>query len=101
MAWATSDRRERLPRDWAQRRKTVEARACGQCEAIMHDGTRCTAKGTDCDHIQHGDNHDYTNLQWLCGWHHRMKTSLEAREELRAARKANMPKPRKHPGLIE
>lgn len=98
--WIASDRAARLPDDWQQRRATTAERAGWQCEATMHDGTRCTARGSECDHIQHGDNHDLSNLQWLCSWHHRQKTAREAKDALNAARKANEPKPKKHPGLI-
>ena len=90
---------DRLPADWPQRRARTQARAGDRCEALLHDGSRCTARGTDCDHIKHGDDHDEANLQWLCPWHHKRKTQLEARAELDAIRAANLPRPRQHPGL--
>ena len=81
MTWNTN-RSQRLPKDWAQRRAHIINRAHGQCEAHLHNGTRCTAPGTDVDHITHGDNHDLTNLQLLCTWHHKQKTRTEAATEL-------------------
>ena len=97
MAWANSDRRERLPADWSRRRRIVAERAMGQCEATLDDGTRCSRQGTDCDHIARGDNHDLDNLQWLCAPHHRAKTALEA-----IAARTRPPRTRPaepHPGL--
>ncbi|TFD58025.1 HNH endonuclease [Cryobacterium sp. Hh7] len=100
MGWETSDRRDRLPRDWPRRVENTRAIAGGRCQAIMNAGTRCVEVGTDCDHIEHGDNHDQDNLQWLCGWHHDRKTAREAR-----AARALMPRvsaymePERHPGL--
>jgi 5-methylcytosine-specific restriction protein A len=76
--WEGSDRRKRLPKDWKERRILVEARAGGRCQAVLNDETRCPDQGTDCDHIVPGDNHEISNLQWLCRWHHNRKTSKEA-----------------------
>lgn len=101
MSWDNSDRRSRLPADWAERRDAVKRRADGRCEAMLHDGSRCDAVGTDCDHRQRGDNHSLENLQWLCPWHHKRKTRSEALEALSAIRHKNMPKQQSHPGLID
>nr|DAO70170.1 MAG TPA: HNH endonuclease bacteriophage, HNH Endonuclease, DNA.52A [Caudoviricetes sp.]DAU37721.1 MAG TPA: HNH endonuclease bacteriophage, HNH Endonuclease, DNA.52A [Caudoviricetes sp.]DAV61087.1 MAG TPA: HNH endonuclease bacteriophage, HNH Endonuclease, DNA.52A [Caudoviricetes sp.] len=101
MAWETSDRAARLPDDWEERRAFVRDRAAGRCEAMLHDGTRCPAAGTDCDHIEPGDDHRAVNLQWLCRWHHKRKTQQEAAAALAAERKKNQPRKRKHPGLID
>lgn len=101
MAWSSSDRASRLPPDWDERRAFVRARASGRCEAMLHDGTRCPAAGTDCDHIEPGDDHRAVNLQWLCSWHHKRKTQQEAAAALAAERKKNQPRKRKHPGLID
>lgn len=98
--WAGSTRKERLPKDWEQRRATVRDRAGGRCQAPMRDGSRCPEFGTDCDHIIRGDNHALSNLQWLCSWHHNKKT---AREALAVRRRMPAPSARKpteqHPGL--
>lgn len=82
--WHTSDRSSRLPSDWRKRRDIVSNRAGGQCEHILDNGTRCTSPGTECDHITRGDDHDLTNLAWLCSLHHRQKTQREAAEARRA-----------------
>lgn len=101
MAWSSSDRASRLPPDWDERRAFVRARAGGRCEALLHDGTRCPAAGAECDHVEPGDDHRATNLQWLCSWHHKRKTQREAAAALAAERARNAPRQRKHPGLID
>lgn len=78
MPWATSNRRQQLPPNWATLRKIVARRADGRCQNII-DGTRCPAPGTDCDHIHPGNNHDTSNLQWLCADCHTRKTIRERR----------------------
>lgn len=97
--WASSDRASRLPADWQARRRAVAARAGGRCQAIMSDGSRCRWPGTECDHIARGDNHDLSNLQWLCHWHHAQKTRREAvqarRDKQAAAERRRM---ESHPG---
>lgn len=98
LGWYSSDRASRLPRDWKQRRELVAVRAGYQCEARLVDGSRCPAVGTDCDHIVSGDNHDLGNLQWLCSWHHKRKTSLEASVARKERAKNSFT--RLHPGLI-
>jgi 5-methylcytosine-specific restriction protein A len=97
--WQGSDRRQRLPQDWAQRREIVRARAADRCEAILNDETRCPDQGTDCDHIEPGDNHEFSNLQWLCTWHHRKKTSSEGNSK-RVYRVSEKHPKERHPGLI-
>jgi 5-methylcytosine-specific restriction protein A len=98
--WSGSNRKERLPHDWEQRRTTTRDRAGGRCQATMRDGTRCVETGTDCDHIVHGDNHALSNLQWLCRWHHDKKTAREALEARRYIPRPSARKPQeKHFGL--
>lgn len=101
VAWESSDRAQRLPSDWSVRREFVRARAGGRCEGVLRDGSRCEAVGVECDHIERGDDHQVENLQWLCSWHHKRKTGIEARAELSALRARCEPRPRPHPGLIE
>lgn len=101
MSWESSARRKRLPRDWKKRRAFVAARANGQCEAMLHDGSRCPASGSECDHIERGDDHRAANLQWLCSWHHKRKTQSEARAALESVRRRRQPKTAPHPGLID
>lgn len=99
MSWAGSDRRSRLPADWSHLVSLVKARAGGRCEQTKSNGHRCPNHGTDVDHIQRGDNHDLSNLQLLCRWHHARKTASEGNEARDAAyAKAKRPKP-KHPGF--
>lgn len=81
--WSSSDRSSRLPSDWRDRRKLTRDRAGGQCEATLTNGTRCPSPGIECDHIIRGDNHDLTNLAWLCSRHHMVKTQREAAEARR------------------
>ena len=99
-AWRGSTRAATLPSDWQQRRLLVQARAGGRCQGIK-DGQRCTALGTDCDHIDGRDNHDIGNLQWLCGPCHAAKTKAEAAAGRTAAREATRHESTRiaHPGL--
>lgn len=76
MGWETSNRKSRLPSDWARIRADVKARAAGRCEYVGRAG-RCVLPGTDCDHIVRGDDHSLANLQWLCKKHHAIKSSRE------------------------
>ena len=95
--WANSNRRDRLPSDWKQLREKVISRAAHRCETKMKDGTRCTDKGTDVDHIVAGDDHSLTNLQLLCKWHHGKKSSREG-NEARPRYTERRPK-EAHPGI--
>lgn len=88
--WYNSNRRQRLPKDWASRVARVKERAAGVCEANLPSGKRCGRQGRDVDHKIRNDNHDLSNLQLLCGFHHDLKTQGEAR----AARQRFMPKRR-------
>lgn len=84
MAWTTSDRRDRLPDDWAIRRVRVLRRDGYRCRATDSQGVRCDVRGNQVDHIERGDNHDLDNLQTLCEWHHKQKTAAEAAEVRKA-----------------
>lgn len=77
MSWETSDRESRLPPDWWRLRGHVKKRAGSQCE-WEENGIRCPLLGNQCDHIIPGDNHDPSNLQWLCEGHHKIKTQKES-----------------------
>ena len=89
--WYGSDRRARLPRDWAAIRAMVRDRAHNHCQARVHSAL-CNGIGDDCDHIVPGDDHSLANLQWLNHNCHKLKTSRESAE--RNARRARQ---RKHP----
>lgn len=100
MAWSTSDRRARLPADWAAIRRAVKRRANGRCEAEQHHPD-CDGIGTDADHKTAGDNHSLENLQWLSKPCHWAKTKREnaARNKQQAALKRRPAE--QHPGRIQ
>lgn len=98
-AWEGSTRRARLPHNWPKLRVQVMRRDQHTCQAVNEDGAPCGLKATDVDHIIAGDNHDLSNLQALCTWHHRQKTAAEAN----AAKIRIEPRSRKaeqHPGML-
>ena len=98
--WHTSRRRDSLPPDWKQRRAKARTRAGGICEHRDKHGTRCTRQGRDCDHIRDRNNHDLSNLQWLCTDHHKQKTQREARAAQHAKYTAAKKRtPEAHPGI--
>ncbi|MFJ9694959.1 HNH endonuclease [Kitasatospora sp. NPDC101183] len=100
LAWTTSDRRERLPKDWASRiRPRILRRDGGRCTAVFGDGRRCSAPATDVDHIIPGDDHSDDNLRALCGWCHAKKSAHEGGTAAghRAARTTRPKAP--HPAL--
>lgn len=102
--WRGSDRRDELPEDWEWRREQVRIRAGGRCERIIHPRRggffRCTAPGTDCDHIRRGGEHDFWNLEWLCTRHHSAKSSQEGNDARAVIRAQGTRPPEQHPGFI-
>lgn len=98
MAWSTSDRAQRLPPDWWRIRAQVKARARGQCEWVLDNGTRCTQPGTDADHVARGDAHHLANLQWLCHPHHKVKTAAENRDATAQRARLRQRPTESHPG---
>lgn len=93
-----SDRAMRLPPDWQARRLRVLRRDRYSCQARMSTGYLCLERANQVDHIVPGDDHDLTNLQALCRWHHARKTSAEgaaARTYIEPRRR----KPEAHPGV--
>lgn len=102
--WAGSDRRERLPSNWAVVRKRVLRRDDNRCTDRNPDtGLRCAEVATDVDHVVPGDDHSMSNLTSLCGWHHSRKSSREGHAALMAKRRAHEKKFRrqeKHPGAL-
>lgn len=97
MAWETSDRKDRLPPNWAQLRAATKARAKGKCQANPHV-PGCGGWGRDADHITPGDDHNLDNLQWLSGPCHRAKTAREAAARNRARAAARNRPQEQHPG---
>ena len=75
--WSGSNRRQRLPKDWPQRRAAAKAKADGMCQAKIHEPD-CNGIGSECDHVIAGDNHALNNLQWLSKPCHAAKTLREA-----------------------
>jgi len=99
MAWTDSDRRERLPEDWPRRRMRVLRRDNYRCQAVDSLGVRCGAPANQVDHIDPGDNHDESNLQALCRWHHARKSSREG-AAARRPRPRQRREPEAHPGMV-
>jgi len=96
--WEGSDRLDTLPPDWAARRAAVWDRDGGLCRWPDSASGVCGAPGSDVDHIDDRDNHDLTNLQVLCSWHHNRKSSRQgnaARWQHRDRRPTES-----HPGMI-
>jgi 5-methylcytosine-specific restriction protein A len=101
VAWDGSDRRARLPSDWAARRARVLARDAYMCRHVRTDtGRACGARATDVDHVRHGDDHSESNLQALCDYHHRKKSGSEGgRASAEARAKRAKASAYVHPGL--
>ncbi|WP_326664451.1 HNH endonuclease [Streptomyces sp. NBC_00385] len=100
--WAGSSRRESLPRGWERLRRRVIRRDGGVCTALYSDGRRCELPGTDVDHvIPHslGGSDLLENLQLLCPFHHRAKSSSEGGTAAALTRKSVHRKPSTHPAL--
>lgn len=94
--WKSSDRRQHLPANWRALRLEVADRAHWICEWV-EAGQRCSAKGSECDHIGDRDDHRIEMLRWLCSAHHQADTQRRAQE---ARRKYAEPlrAPEAHPG---
>lgn len=95
--WENSNRRSQLPDNWNQLKAYIAERDNHRCQELMRDGTPCQDIGTECDHIEHGNNHSPDNLRMLCKWHHARKSSAEGN----AARKTYTERRPKesHPGF--
>ena len=87
--WANSDRRSRLPANWARIRVEVLDRDRRQCQWIhfLEGGVRkiCGVPANEVHHIRNNDDHSLSNLRALCADHHAQKTQKESW----AARHAN------------
>lgn len=100
MAWETSDRRGRLPRDWLHRRQEVFKIHGRQCY-IVEDGHRCTNESTEVDHVNAGDDHSFENLRPICHPHHRSKSSSEGWQALNKKKKEARERAEKRFGWAE
>lgn len=101
--WAGSDRRQRLPKDWATRRRRVLRRDGNRCAERDQYGERCSEQATEVDHIEPGDDHRESNLRALCSWHHQRKSSREGGQARAIQRRKSDQKFRRtepHPGLL-
>lgn len=99
MAWSTSDRRLRLPKNWQAIRRQVIRRDRGRCQAIIH-APGCDGVGTEVDHIIPGDNHDLSNLELLSTQCHKAKTARESAQRNAARARLRLRPVEQHPGLI-
>lgn len=97
--WAGSNRAQRLPNDWAERRAEV-FRLFGD---ICHE---CGLPGAnEVDHLQAGDNHDVAaNLRPIHGKGtpqncHQRKSSAEGGRAAQARKPKRRRPPEPHPGL--
>lgn len=90
--WRGSDRRARLPRNWAAIRAEVLARdvTCVLCSV---------RPATHCDHIKpKTDDHRPSELQGVCATCHGLKSSAEGNAAPRAIEGRKRPA-EPHPGL--
>lgn len=97
-AWATSDRRSRLPSNWNSLVSEVKKRDGGRCTWRLPSKARCPRAGTDVDHRRNDDDHSLSNLQLLCSHHHQAKTAMEARRGSAARRRKPQRAEEAHPG---
>lgn len=91
MSWETSNRRQRLPREWQTIRRRILRRDEGRCYV-------CGQSGADgVDHIVPGDDHSDGNLAAI---HSRPCHAIKSSREGRAAQPRQRRPSEKHPGLI-
>ncbi|UBI10035.1 HNH endonuclease [Corynebacterium coyleae] len=95
MAWSSSDRRKRLPKNWPSLRAKVLSRDKYRCQIRL---SGCAGIATDVDHIARGDNHSLDNLRAACSRCHKIKTQAEAQEARRKKRAARFRPEERHPG---
>jgi 5-methylcytosine-specific restriction endonuclease McrA len=100
MAWETSTRRQRLPRNWKSLRTSVLIRDRRLCQVLSDDtGFICGQPATEVDHITAGDDHSLSNLQAICTWHHRRKSSAEG-NAAKVKWESRYRRPESHPGSL-
>lgn len=100
--WQGSDRRSRLPSNWASEIVlAVKRRAGGQCEWLLpRSGKRCPRPGKDVDHKVAGDDHSMRNLRLLCEHHHDKKTAQEGVWGRYGKKKIAGRPAERHPGAV-
>lgn len=94
--WVGSDRRSRLPANWAALRAHVLHRDTYQCTRLER-GVRCPYRATDVDHIDRHGSDAPENLASLCERHHDQKTAQEGND----ARTRQAREPEVHPGVVQ
>ncbi|WP_142000329.1 HNH endonuclease signature motif containing protein [Amycolatopsis cihanbeyliensis] len=95
MPWNTSNRKERLPTNWAEVRLTILRRDHYRCQI---GDERCLGRATDVDHIRPGDDHRPVNLRAVCARCHARKSAREGNAR-RAQLRARYVRPAgRHPG---
>ena len=101
--WQSSTRRDRLPADWTKRRKRILKRDQHACQTPDSLGEKCREPATEVDHIRPGDDHGDHNLEAICTWHHKAKSSSEggaARAKAQAKIDQSYRRTEEHPGLL-
>lgn len=102
--WQGSNRRLELPPDWEKIRLAVLGRDRYRCQHIRFDtGEKCGRYANQVDHIDNRDSYALIDLQSLCQYHHREKSSREGGQASQAARRRRWGgKPVKplHPGIL-
>ena len=93
MGWEGSDRHARLPLGWERRRQQA-LRDCGH----MCQSPGCVDSASEVDHIIPGDDHSRRNLQGLCDYHHKLKSSSEGHAAKRRMRELKRRPVGRHPG---
>ncbi|MFB7672935.1 HNH endonuclease [Kitasatospora purpeofusca] len=94
MAWSSSSRRGRLPKDWQAIRLRILARDRHACYV-------CGRRATEVDHVRRGDDHADSNLRAICQGCHRLKSSREGGTATRRGyRPTRRRPPESHPGLL-
>lgn len=103
MGWETSDRRSRLPANWAATARRILARDGHRCTFRFPNSGRCpVTEGLEVDHVEPSGSDEDSNLTTLCKRHHAMKSSREGHKAKAAKRTAIRKKFRReepHPGL--
>lgn len=105
MSWDSSSRRRKeLPPDWEKIRKRVLRRDASMCQHIdVNTGEICGEHASEVDHIRRGNNHSDSNLQSLCTYHHRRKSSAEGAEAVARKRERienSFRRVESHPGSL-
>ena len=97
MPWSSSRRSESLPSNWRYViRPRILKRDGYKCQWEREDtGLLCGAYANQVDHINPGNDHSDENLQALCWWHHKQKSSSEGGRRVHQKPQAG----KKHPGL--